>query len=294
MAKFSKFIVAAAASLALGAAQADVVIDLFNGTQVTGDSLIGDVPSTGAMQYAKEYSDVTVIGGSRDLGVQKTSSNDDGLAGTKAFVNGGKLSWSVDALTQARAVVRWDGDQSHAAGINTAGTVTPQGGISNQFASSGLVFNNLLGLNLGLNDNFQFDVIKSDLGFTFWLELYDIFGNSSKIKFESQAHLASVSTPIPVAAFVGICGIPGGEFADPADGDGDDVIAGACSSAAFDVTKLGAIQFIIETINDGSSDSAVDLAISAVRVVPEPGALALVGLGLLGAAGAGARRRRTV
>jgi hypothetical protein len=46
----------------------------------------------------------------------------------------------------------------------------------------------------------------------------------------------------------------------------------------------------LETV---SGEGSVDLRVNAlIARVPEPGSLALVGLGLLGAAGAGMRRRR--
>lgn len=317
MAKFSKIIVAAAASLALGAAQADVVIDLFNGTQGPVNS--GTIDNTGTMQYAAEYGpDNTVQGLWRDIGVQRTGGN-LGNAGTSLSVqpdlnNGdGILAWSVASGATARAIVRWDGvkgtpgnETPTAAGTNTGGTVTPTGatqtgigaGTSGQLLSTGI--GNNLGLGLDFNDQFQFDVLVSDLGFTFWLELYDVNGNFSKLKFESQSHLNSTSTPIPVAAFIGLCAGGSFEFGDAndtgvpgVDAGNNDVIGGVCSetNGAFDIGHLGAIQFIMES---GAGAGTVDLQISAVQVVPEPGALALVGLGLLGAAGAGARRRRTV
>lgn len=314
MAKFSKFIVAAAASLALGAAQADVVIDLFNGTQ--GPVTSGTSDNTGTMQYAAEYGpDNTVQGLYRDIGVQRTGGNlanaNTSLSVQPDLINGdGILAWSVSSGATARAIVRWDGlngtpPTPTAAGTNTGGTVTPSLlgtgtgiglGTSGQLLSTGIGSN--LGLGLDFNDQFQFNVLVSDLGFTFWLELYDVNGNYSKLKFEAQAHLDEVSTPIPVAAFIGLCAGGAFEFGDAndtgvpgVDAGNNDVIGGVCSSGAFDIGHLGAIQFIMES---GAGAGSVDLQISAVQVVPEPGALALVGLGLLGAAGAGARRRRTV
>ncbi len=289
MKMFSKMAIAAAASLVVGAAQAAVIIDLFNGFQ----GPIAQGNSADPLLWAAQYGpDATVQGLHRDLAVKKTntfgdpSGPDPSFGGTRASVAGGSFNWSVDAGVQALAAVRWDG----AAAGGPAGTLTAQGGVSNHFLSSNLDFTGFspaLALNLG--DAFIFDVIVSDLDFTFWFELYDKTGNFSKYKLQSQAHFAMLSTPIPVAAFAAQCLGGPSEFGDPTDADNDDVIAGICSSAAFDINNLGAIQIILESDPNGGS---VDLRVNAIRVLPEPGSLALVGLGLLGAAGAGMRRRR--
>ena len=296
MAKFSKFIVAAAASLALGAAQADTVIDLFNGSQGPTGSTSNTVD--GNMYYAAQYGpDNSVAGLYREIGVERTGGvNPAGQ--TSINVGAGSLFWSVGAGTEGRAVVRWDGATNSGGNFTSTGA-TGNGvgpGTSGQLTST---VSNGLGIGFGAADFFQFNVDFSDLNFTFWLELYDVNGNSSKLRFEAQSHFAEVSKAIPVAAFIGLCAGGPFEFGDAGDvglpfvdAANNDVIGGACSSGAFDIGHLGAIQFIMES-NPGVAGS-VDLGLSAVRVVPEPGALALVGLGLLGAAGAGARRRRTV
>jgi len=284
MKHLSKLAAAAVAALAMGAAQADVVIDLFNGTQ----GLVQDMTSAGNVDWAAQYGpDASIQGLYRDIGVQKVSGIADGIDGTRASVAGGTFNWSVDAGALGRAVVRWDGTTDANAGPST---VTPTGGVSGHFLSTGL--GSGMGLSLGLNDKFVFDVLVSDLDFTFWLELYDTNGEYAKFKFESQAHFNAVSTPIPVAAYVGLCAGAPIEFADPTDVDNDDVIAGICSSNAFDISSIGAMQIIMESSIVNGQPASVDLRVRAVNVVPEPGALALVGAGLLGAAGAARRRRR--
>lgn len=291
MKMFSKLAVAAAASLVVGAAQAAVIIDLFDGLQPR----VVQEDSTQALAWASQAGPLaTVQGLYRDIGIKKTNTfGDPDQAGTRAGVTGGTFNWSVDAGVQGLAVVRWDGarDAGNHPLIGNAGTLTAAGGVSNHFVSNNIDvtgFSPALALTIG--DSFVFDVLVSDLDFTFWFELYDKSGNFSKFKLESQAHFAALSTPIPVAAFAAQCLGGPSEFADPTDFDNDDVLAGICSSAAFDINDLGAIQIIMESDPAGGS---VDLRVSAVRVIPEPGSLALVGLGLLGAAGVGMRRRRT-
>jgi hypothetical protein len=283
MKKFGKLAIAAAASLVVSAAQADINIDLFDGPL---QGPITQVTSTDPLLWAAQTNPAipTIAGGYRDIAVKKTNAVEDGIAGTRAFVNNGIYNWSVDAGVTGLAIVRWDGD------LAGSGTVDAQGGVSNHFVSSSLDVDGIVPvISLGMADSFLFDVLVSDLDFTFWFELYDTAGEYSKFKLQSQAHFNAVSTPIPVSAFAAQCAGGPSEFADPNDLDGDDAIAGICSSASFDIANIGAIQLILESVNDAGS---VDLRVSALKVVPEPGSLALVGLGLLGAAGAGMRRRR--
>jgi hypothetical protein len=282
MKKFGKLAIAAAASLVVSAAQADITIDLFDGPL---QGKIEQLDSTDPLLWAAQTNPAipTIAGGYRDIAVKKTNTYEEGLSGTRAFVNNGIYNWSVDAGVTGLSVVRWDGD------LAGSGTVDAQGGVSNHFVSSSLDVDGIVPvISLGMADSFLFDVLDSDLNFTFWFELYDTDGEYSKFKLKSQAHLNAVSTPIPVSAFAAQCASGPSEFADPNDLDGDDAIAGICSSASFDIANIGAIQLILESAEAGS----VDLRVSALKVVPEPGSLALVGLGLLGAAGAGMRRRR--
>lgn len=283
MKKYAKLAIAAAAGFVVSAAQADVVIDLFEGDQ----GPVSQSNSANPLLWATQYGpDATITGLYRDIAVKKTSNNGEGFADTTAFVNGGVYSWSVDALTKGMSVVRWDGM------LQGSGTVTAQATPSGHFVSSALDVDGINPvLSLGMADQFEFDVLVSDLNFTIWFELYDTAGNYSKFKLESQAHVNAVSTPIPVSEFAAQCAGGPSEFADPTDADNDDVLAGICSSSAFNIASIGAIQIILES--NPASLGSVDLAVRAVRVVPEPGSLALVGLGLLGAAGVGARRRRT-
>ena len=281
MKKYAKLAAAAAASLMVGAAQADQIIDLFNGSQ----SRITQDDSTDPILWATQYGpDATVKGLYRDIAVKKTNDfGDPDQAGTSASVFSGTFNWNVDAAVEALAVVRWDGS------LAGSGTVDAQGGISNHFLSSSLATSGISPvLSMGLGDSFIFDVVQSDLDFTFWFELYDTSGNYSKFKLESQAHLASVSTPIPLQGFVNQCAGGPSEFADPTDADNNDVLAGICSSSSFDIANIGAIQIILESVP--GAGSSVDLRVSALKVVPEPGSLALFGLALVGMV---ARRRLT-
>ncbi|MEK8053321.1 PEP-CTERM sorting domain-containing protein [Ideonella sp. DXS22W] len=294
MSKLSKF---AAAVLALGAvaAQASVVIDLFdqpstvdlddasdpNFKYVAKDKTVNS-KFTWATQYGPTGG---AIGSYRDLGVSKTN----GTQSSKLFVADGYLQFANNPLQSSTGVVRWDGAGT---GAGTTGDMTGVTDTGNAY--TGLNYTGLGGVNLAAQaDQFQFTVLSSDLGFTFALEVYTDSTHWSRIVFESQAHsfLSPSGTPIPFTAF-GACG-----YSDPSDSDNDDVLSVTCGSGgAVDFTSVGAIQGIIDyagLTNAANGKLDLDLTIDKLdsSKVPEPGSVALVGLALAGA-GVAARRRR--
>lgn len=106
MNKFSKLAAAAALAVAGAGAQAAFVIDDFSTTQNTvGDHTTGD-GGNGFHQVCG----AGIIGVCRDLYVEKFgSAADDGFAGVRSFVAGGRLSYSQDTGQNGIGIVRWDG-----------------------------------------------------------------------------------------------------------------------------------------------------------------------------------------
>ncbi|MFZ2974448.1 MAG: PEP-CTERM sorting domain-containing protein [Ferribacterium limneticum] len=258
---------AVASLLSFGAsAQADLVIDLFNTPQsLISDNTLGD----GGIWATEAGSagDTSIIGGYRDLYVEKLSNfgsptnNDTGLVAKAAVNNFGYLTFSTDTNTTGRGIVRWDG-----VGTNTSG------------------------LNFGMGDkdlssfaNFELLTIFSDQGFTFVLEAYTDATHWSRIALTSNAHNApDPGTPsyINIGAFL-LCG---------ANVPGVGSVTCASGTDAVNLEHVNALQAIIDPLGGTVS---VDLTLNQITAVPEPGSLALAGLGLFSAFAASRRRKST-
>jgi PEP-CTERM motif len=301
MRKLTKVALAVAA-MAFGVARADVAIDLLAGDQ----GPVSDGSSAGNVVWASQVGPVAgTLGGYRDIGVMKLadSTSGSGLVTMVVEANGpGRvLRWSNASGVVGMGVARWDGITDASAGPSVLTFVTEGSGFGHYTSSLMGTLAPIFDLDAA-GDSFVFTVLESDLDFSFWFELTDTDGTVAKFKFESQAHVNTQSTPLPVAAFTGLCGAFmgfGGSFDDPTDGDNNDVLGGYCAGGdnLLNTASISSIQIILQSDQDcGTSNNAictVDLAIEALRVIPEPNVLALAGLSLVGLAAASRRRRKS-
>lgn len=291
MFKMSRICAAAAGLLIGGAANASpVVVDLFDVLQSRITATNGPALSA-TWSQAGSVGEPTIFGGFRDLGVGfvtgNVSSDPSGVAsigvvaGAGAGAGNSFLSFSNDTGVAATGVARWDGSTAtSSSGSMNDVLAGPAGGVSassiNETGTGGLFFGNPVG------GFFEVVVISSDLGFDFTLDIFTSATQWSSITLSAAAVAenfpGTVDTNIPLAAFLDCTNV----IPFPVTRCG--------SGGAVDFNNVGAFQLVINTFG---AKADVDLRLNSIRTdVPEPGSLALVGLGLLGAAGVGLRRRR--
>ncbi len=118
-------------------------------------------------------------------------------------------------------------------------------------------------------DAFVLDVIESDDGFNFSITIYSDAANFTTLS------LAAAEVDSPETFF-----FPFSLFSScPA-------IICTATGAGVDLTNVGAVAVNVQ------GNSSLDFTLDAVRAVPAPGALALMGLGLLGVAGVARRKKQ--
>lgn len=253
------------AALSAGVQAAPVVVDLFATTTNQtvriggGFGVLPDVPFSEVTEPAIPGN--TILGGSRDLFLYNTSNTSDD-SGAVGSVSGGNLRYSNASGVGSTLSVQWDGADS-----SSAVDVTGLGGIDLT--------------DLGTNMAFQLTTIESDLNWQFSLQAWTDANNWTKITFNASNVLA------PTVSFIDFAGFTNPFFCgaiNPAPGVAS--IECAPGNQPVNFANLGALEAIINTA--GSVN--IDLRLADIRAVPEPGTLALVGLGMLGLA----LRRRAV
>jgi len=281
MKSMKKSLLGAAVYAALGfaaTAQASAVIDLFadpvGGSQAVQSTTVNVTNSnqTGPHPLA------SVLGGYRDMSIQKTADPFTGLGVASMVVANGFLSYTNGSGVSSVGVITWDG-------VNLAGAL---GVDRNRFGLGGIDLTSG-----GAATSFFSNIFRADLGFNYQITVWDMDGDRSTLSAGVQFPITTGS--VEVSYLFNWFSFANGRYCNGAAYSPPPPTCNPATELDFtinrtggliDFTRIGALQLRLE-----GASADVDLTIGALRTVPEPGALALVGIALLGA-GVATRRVR--
>lgn len=257
---------AAAVMLSLSA-NAAIVVDLFTTDQAT----ISDNDGAVGGGATSSVSGADILGGERDLLIDQIAQDGpvDPSIQSSIGVAVSRLAFSNDTGAQGVGEVQWDGADGSGA-LDASGL----GGID---LTDG-----------GTLNAFLVETISSDANWNFEVIAYTDATNWTRISFAATSVPTGTGPHFSTIAFSGftndlLCGA-----VNPAPG----VNEITCGGTGVDLTNLGALRLILNTGFNGSPSAFdIDLRLANITTVPEPGVLALMGMGLMAAAMAGRRRK---
>ncbi|MFO7706510.1 MAG: PEP-CTERM sorting domain-containing protein [Halopseudomonas sp.] len=266
-ATFKVAAIAAALSLSMGA-KAEIIIDLFSTdqAQITDNSADDTVFAWSSVSTAGD----DILGGERDLIINQIAQDGttDPDINARLGVSSGRLAYSNDTGSKSIAEVQWDGDDGSA-----------------DLDATGL---NNVDLTMGGTLNaFLVETISSDADWNFEVWAYTDADNYTVISFAATEVKSGTGPVLSTISFDGFyaCGLGPGVV--------DGVNSVTCVGTGVDLTNLGALRLVLNT-GFGSQASAfdIDLRLGSITTIPEPGVLALMGMGLLAAGFAGRRKSK--
>jgi hypothetical protein len=261
------------AGLGFGAGAHANIIDLFDDPVAAGVHSIS-ASGTGSTAFMEYPGGVTpsssIIGGYRDLYVEMISQVGSGAV--TMDVSSNQMSFSTTSSDKGRGTIQWDGKDGSAT-LNTVGL--RNGGLT------GLDLVNQVGCPVSGCTQFVASVLFADLAFEYKIGVYTDGANYSILEANSQLPISSVALATYDFDWFSFAS---GNYTE------DGLNFSITRVGVVDFTNVGALEFIVNS--DGATISVdLDLADLTKRGVPEPGALALAGIALLGAGLTGRRRK---